>query len=468
MEALKTTPVPFENSYVGLIVVTILMVICVVGFYQFTKVSEVVNNWEKYRCDVSVLPFAGFYGKDATENFEYCMTHMLTQKASAFTGPFASVLTIIVGGMMTFMQSLNSFRVMLGSLTGGVGKVFQEFSDRFSFLYNNIQITSTRMQFLFKRLISSFISIIFLGSSAVTAGMNFGDTFLFKFLDTFCFDPETVLELSGGAVKAVKNVELGSVLSDGSRVVSVYRFYSRGVPMVRFSGPHGPVVVSTNHYMKGAGAETDKWIRCEDHPDARLLGDWGSNRPLVCFDTDTHRIPFGKYIFSDYDETNATDVASMMLVDARLNNVAHEDLPTHYDWPYMPCVSPETHVKMKDGSRKAVKDCTIGDELETGVVIGMVARLVRQVCMYRGVAVTPSVGVWTSGAPGDGTGQWIRAGFMSPVHTLDGEEVFMMPLVMSSSIIPIVGAGGEELMIRDFMELMSHDIEGPTEKAMLG
>jgi hypothetical protein len=86
--------------------------------------------------------------------------------------------------MMTFMQSLNSFRVMLGTLTGGVGKVFSEFTDRFNFLYNNIQNTAVRMQFLFRRLMSSFISIIFLGSSAVTAGMNFGDTFLFKFLDT--------------------------------------------------------------------------------------------------------------------------------------------------------------------------------------------------------------------------------------------------------------------------------------------
>jgi hypothetical protein len=44
----------------------------------------------------------------------------------------------------------------------------------------------------------------------------------------------------------------------------------------------------------------------------------------------------------------------------------------------------------------------------------------------------------------------------------------MMPLVMSNSTIPIVGFNGEEFMARDFMELMSHDIEGPTEEAMLG
>lgn len=479
MEALKDTPSSFQNSYVALIAITVLMVVIIVGVFQFSAFTDVVENWEKYRCDVSVMPFAGFYGKNAEENFNYCMSAMLQSKASSFTGPFATILTTIVGAMMTFMQSLNSFRVMLGTLTGGVGKVFTEFTDRFNFLYNNIQNTAVRMQFLFKRLMSSFISIIFLGSSAVTAGMNFGDTFLFKFLDTFCFDPETVIEVKGKGYIPVKSVELGAVLADGSRVSSVYRFYSRGVPMVVFNGSYGKINVSTNHYMKNA---EDKWIRCEDHPDARLLSNWGSDRPLVCFDTDTHRIPIGGYVFSDYDETNATDVPTMKLVDSVINNVKLDDLPTHYDWSYMPCMRPETDVKMKDGSKKQLKDLTIGDVLETGTVIGVVARYVRQLCYYQGTALTPSTAVWVPApvdeaqaeakakakAEAEAQGKWIRAGFLAPVHTLDADTVFTMPLVMSNSTIPIVGFNGEEFMVRDFMELMSHDIEGPTEEAMIG
>jgi hypothetical protein len=160
----------------------------------------------------------------------------------------------------------------------------------------------------------------------------------------------------------------------------------------------------------------------------------------------------------------------MKLVDSVLNNAKMEDLPTHYDWSYMPCMRPETDVKMKDGSKKALKDITIGDVLETGTVIGVVARYVRQVCYIGGAVVSPSTGVWVpcSSASGSAAGKWIRAGFLAPVHTLDADTVFMMPLVMSSSTIPIVGINGEEFMVRDFMELMSHDIEGPTEEAMLG
>jgi hypothetical protein len=159
----------------------------------------------------------------------------------------------------------------------------------------------------------------------------------------------------------------------------------------------------------------------------------------------------------------------MKLVDSVINNVKMDDLPTHYDWSYMPCMRPETDVKMKDGSKKQLKDLTIGDVLETGTVIGVVARFVRQICYYQGTALTPSTAVWVPGeADAPDSCRWIRAGFLAPVHTLDAETVFMMPLVMSNSTIPIVGINGEEFMVRDFMELMSHDIEGPTEEAMIG
>jgi hypothetical protein len=450
-----TPPIPTEKSYLPILIVSILMGIIITGVYQFTKISEVINNWEKYRCDLSVMPFAGFYGKDVEENFNFCMTGMLTSKAKTFTSPFATIIATIMGAMMTFMESLNSFRVMLGTLTGGVRKVFQEFSDRFNFLYNNIRTTSTRMQFLFQRLISTFISIIFLGSSAVTAGMNFGDTFLFKFLDTFCFDPETSITIRDVGRIPVKYVKLGSMLSDGSKITSVYRFYSRGVPMVRFNGSEGPIIVSTNHYMKDIH---DTWIRCEDHVNATAIGDWESDRPLVCFDTDTHRIPIGGYVFSDYDETNATDEATMRLVDGILNGSDYATEP--YSWPYMPCVEPTTAVKLKDGSTKPVRECFIGDELETGVIIGLVARTVDKICVYEGVRMTPSTLVWVAAEQ-----RWIRVGHMCPV--VQESQPMYMPLVMSTSTIPIVSAHGKELMVRDFMELLSHDIEGPTEEAML-
>jgi hypothetical protein len=462
-----------ENSFTGLLIVTVILIVAFIGFKKLTDVKEVVENWEKYRCNVSVMPFASFYGKDAQENFSYCMNSVFMSKTGAVTGPFASILTTIVGTMMQFIQSLNSLRLMLGTLFGGVSKVFQEFTDRFKFLYNQIRVTSVRMQFLFKRLFTTFISIIFMGTSAITAGMNFGDTFLFNFLDTFCFDPDTLIDISGRGKIAIKEVNLGDVCSDGSVVTSSYRFYSHGQEMVNFTGVDGPITVSTNHYIRQSpimsSEETVKkalWIRSEEHDDATLIGPWVRHTPLVCLDTNTHHVPIGGYVFSDYDETNSTDTLTMRMIDSMINNMDHAELPDQYDWPYMPCLGPRTNIRMKDGGLKPLYEIKIGDQLSTGIVIGLVYRSVNEAVVYNETIMTPSTLVWTPGsAGGSGSeGKWIRAGFISPVFKLEESSVMIMPLVMSTSTVETEHG----VTVRDLMEIMSHDIEGPTEQMMLG
>jgi len=447
-------PVKSGPSYfiIGLIVVVCLII--VVAVYQWVNYKEISENWDQYRCDLTVMPFATFYGKDSKENFDYCMKSMVASKAGAFLGPLTPIITAIIGAMMSLLDSINSVRLQFGTLFAGIGMVFREFKQRFDLVAGQIKMTTVRMQFLFQRLFSTFTSIIFMGSSAMTAGMNFGDTFLFSFLDTFCFDPETLIDISGKGVVKVTAVELGDKTSDGSEITSVYRFYSRGQAMVQFAGKHGPIVVSTNHYIKDAD---DRWVRSEDHADAVEAGWWDSHRPLVCFDTNTHKLPIGGYVFSDYDETTDTDSATMKLVDGVINNMRVEDLPQQYDWPYMPCMFPSTELKMKDGTKKELRDITIGTELAAGKVIGLVLRHVEHVVEYKGVYMTPSTNVWVADVA-----RWVRAGFLAPVHRVPG-AVMMMPLVMSTSTVETASG----VAVRDFIELLSHDIEGPTEKALL-
>lgn len=474
------TPTPdistIENSFTGLVVVTVILIVAFLGFQKATDIRETVENWDKYRCNVTVIPFASFYGKDPQENFSYCMNSVFMSKTGAVTGPFASILTTIVSTMMQFVESLNSFRLMLGTLFGGVTKVFQEFTDRFKFLYNQIRVTSVRMQFLFKRLFTTFISIIFMGTSAITAGMNFGDTFLFNFLDTFCFDPETIIDISGRGKIAIKEVNLGDVCSDGSVVTSSYRFYSHGQEMVNFTGSDGPITVSTNHYIRRSPIMSSPetvakapWVRSEEHADAVPVGPWIRHTPLVCLDTNTHHVPIGGYVFSDYDETNSTDTLTMRMIDSMINNMDYAELPDQYDWPYMPCLGPRTNIRMKDGSLKPLYEIKIGDPLSTGTVIGIVYRSVEQAVVYNETVMTPSTLVWIgSSQNGSGSrceeGKWVRVGFISPVFKLEPPTVMIMPLVMSTSTIETEYG----TTVRDLMEILSHDIEGPTEQMMLG
>jgi hypothetical protein len=118
---------------------------------------------------------------------------------------------------------------------------------------------------------------------------------------------------------------------------------------------------------------------------------------------------------------------------------------------------PSTELKLKDGTKKELRDITIGTELVAGKVIGLVLRHVEHVVEYKGVYMTPSTNVWVADVA-----RWVRAGFLAPVHRVPG-AVMMMPLVMSTSTVETASG----VAVRDFIELLSHDIEGPTEKALL-
>jgi hypothetical protein len=149
----------------------------------------------------------------------------------------------------------------------------------------------------------------------------------------------------------------------------------------------------------------------------------------------------------------------MKLIDSMINNVKPDELPNQYDWSYMPCLHPTTPIVLKDGTVKELREITIGSQLKSGTVIGIVVRHADQLIDYNGIYMTPSTNVWIAD-----TAQWVRAGFLRQVHAMPEKIVMMMPIVMGSSTVEIDGG----IVVRDLVEILSHDVEGPTAEAVLG
>lgn len=408
---------------------------------------EVSRNWPKYRCSPMIMPFAKAYGYDTTENFNYCLQKIFQGQVGGVTGPFATIMSSMVTNMMKFLQNLNSLRVMLATLVGSVTKIFQEFVDRFKLILSQVKITGLRLQALMRRMFATFYAVIYMGLSGVTAGLNFTDTIIFRFLDTFCFAPETPIVVKGKCSIPIKDVLLGDVLENGSVVTSTYQFQSDGQPMVYL----GDIHVSTNHLVQHNGS----WIPAGEHPDAKDGGIWngGPSRPLICLDTNTHTIPLGSYIFSDWDETSESDEATMLLAEQRLNGCfADGSRP----WLYQPAMDPELSVRMKDNTFKKLREICVGDELSTGRVVGAGYRTVTSVCITEhGATVTPSTLVW------NGT-SWIRAGRMS--EPTEVKKQFRTLVVLGQSMVE--AEHGE--VFRDMLEVHSPDMEEPTNEALRG
>ena len=92
------------------------------------KITEVKQNWSKYRCDPSIMPLAGFVGPDGTDtvtNFSHCLANSTGDLMGQFMAPLkaTSGMTNILGG--SIMNSLQSVRKM-GDFSNFLGGFMME------------------------------------------------------------------------------------------------------------------------------------------------------------------------------------------------------------------------------------------------------------------------------------------------------------------------------------------------------
>jgi len=431
----------------GFIIITLIFIGAMWGFSKIIDVETVKNNWEKYRCRPDVMLMADYYGHNSTENMEFCLKNGFDKRAKEAIGPFYTYLGTFVQVLMTMLNGLNSIRMIFATIVGSATQVFREFSGRIQALFYRFQMSAIRMKMLMGRVFATMYAVIFMGMSGIKATQNLGNTFLFKFLDTFCFDPDTRIVLFSGAEIPIKNVQIGDTLQGGQRVTAVFRFAADGQTMVKLPGN---IIVSTNHYIQHDG----KWILSKDHPDAQPYDDWNGHneRPLICLNTDTHTIPLGKYIFSDYDETEKGDSEAMKMATDILNGTKSTPGTPETTEPIsseMAC-SGLTFIKTKDGSVPATH-ITLGTELNHGTVVGIVKKECKRVCNINGDYFAAGTCIWS-----EADNKWMRAYELSDVIE-SYPMAFYSFVVTPSAIIETTS----NTVFRDYVEVHSKDLETP-------
>jgi hypothetical protein len=390
---------------------------------------------------------ADYYGHDSSDNMEFCLKSGFDSRSMGAVLPFYSYMKGFVDVLMNMLSSLNSIRLTFATLVGSVTNIFSEFSSRIKSLFFSIQTTSIRMKMLMGRIFASLYAIIFMGMAGIKATTNFGNTFLFKFLDTFCFDPDTIVLMKEGAVR-IRDVAIGDHFITGERVTATFAFKADGQAMVDLGG----VVVSTNHYVSYQG----KWIKAEKHPDAFQVADWagGAERPLICLNTDKHSFPVGSYIFSDYDETEKGDEAAMKMAMDMLNGPVPVPVPvptpaTKQKSSAMAC-GKETLLETNLTPVQAHK-ITLATPLTQGEVVGTVKKECYEVCTYKGERFAPGTAVWSE------YNSWVRVGDLVPVEKLAIPEIFYSFVVTPSACITT----SQGTVFRDYVEVHTPDLEIP-------
>jgi len=314
------------------------------------------------------------------------------------------------------------------------------------------------MKFLMGRVFAMMYGVIFMGMSGIKAGQNFSNTFLFQFLDTFCFDPDTPIEVVGKGSIPIKDLRIGDILENGKeKVTATFKFVADGQPMVFFPArnQNPGILVSTNHYLLHNG----KWIKASEHPDALPANPWngGKERPLICLNTNTHSFTLGGYKFKDYDESEEGDEEAMRKAEEILNCGKSTSKTTDSTMTF----SPNTILKGKNGQLIPASQIVLGEELSHGTVVGIVKKETVATCEIDGVNMGLGTLVWLPSK-----NSWIRAGDLVVIEEnskiLQNPETYYSFVVSPSAIIETSSG----LIVRDYVEVHSPDMESSYSEAL--
>lgn len=411
------------------------------GIQTIADIDHIKADWANQRCSPFIMPFAGYFGFNAKENFDFCMGKIFSAQAQPFLGSITGIFGQFTSVLQSMFNSINSLRNVIASLGGGINVIFQEFTERISMFFFKLRLTAIHMKSLFMRMYAILFSVMYMGMSGISGMSSFTNTFLFSFLDTFCFPGETELIVKDKGRIPIKDIQIGDVLLPGHSIVTgTFEFEARGQPMVQL----GPVTVSTNHYVMYEG----KPIKAGNHPHATSMGSWKSSAHLYCLNTNNHIIPVEYLEFMDYDETSAADKETMNWIEQRLNAEKKERSYSFTEYGF--AIDEHAMIRTASGEVIKAKDIRVGDSLfGKGMVAGTIRKEVHEVSLLEnGVELTPSTLYWDVSSE-----KWKRIGDRYPVQSCKKQMISFV--VIPHSMIELENG----FIVRDYMEICSPDSE---------
>ena len=427
-----------STSLVVLIIIGILIIITIYGTTSLFDIQSIKDDWENQRCSPMIMPFASLFGYNTKENFDFCMKHIFESHSQPFSSSIGTMFSNFTALLQSIFTSVNSLRNTLSTLGGGINNVFQEFTNRIVQFFFKLRMGSIHLKSVFLRMYAILFSVMYMGLSGISGISSFTNTFLFSFLNTFCFPGKTKIYVKEKGLVSIKDIKIGDILLPGNTEVSAtFELYAKGQPMVQL----GSIIVSTNHYIMYKTLP----IKAGNHPNAIKIDNWNTDEPLYCLNTTTHKIPVKHLTFLNYDETREGDKDTMNMVDSIVNG---RPMKTEYPFRQYAFGLSKIKIKMMDGI-KSVDNIKIHDKLNNGsTVVGLIKRKVTEICKINDMIITPSTQYWDST-----TNMWKRIG---QVYKIYNETCILYSfIVIPSSQIELENG----MIVRDDMEICSPDSE---------
>lgn len=291
-----------------LVCLILLLFVILFMFNTFSVgIKNIKKNWNVYRCNPSVMPFASYFGHDPVSNFTYCIQNMQTSYMGHLLEPVHYIISTAENSLNAVMTDINWIRKKIESF---VGNILTIVSSIFS-IFINIIIQFQRIMIKIKDTIMKIISIVMTLVYVMEGGIKTGESTMAgpigSALRFVCFHPETEIELSDGSKKEMQNIDVGDLIKGNSTVLATLKLKGNindpinGYYKIYSDELKKDIYVTGQHYI--FDKKEQKFIHVKDSNLSKKVDDKSKEtKHLSCLVTNDHRIRIGEHEFWDWED----------------------------------------------------------------------------------------------------------------------------------------------------------------------
>jgi len=284
---------PTGKNWFNFIYINVLFTLYILGVFIYCRIKEIKKDWPLYRCNPIYMPLAD----NINENFVYCVQTMQTNYLQYLLQPLIFITKNIGGMVGGLVGQVEAVRAMFAKLRTFIPNIFTNLFGSFSTLTIEFEKISVGIRDMLGKTTGVLLTIMFILEGSIktmTSGYNFVAGI------GKCFHPNTQVELKNGTIKPMKEINLGDILKDGSRVESVMQIDNKvdKIPFYVIKNSGNDIYVTGSHFVYDS--TLSKFVKVENYSKAQLTDvrtEWFS-----CLITSNHKIPIGNEIFWDWED----------------------------------------------------------------------------------------------------------------------------------------------------------------------
>jgi len=292
---------PSGKNWMNYLYINLAFGIYIAGVFYYSQMAEIKANWPLYRCNPMYMPLAD----NIEQNFTYCVQNMQTGLMGYLLQPLTYVTSSMSNTLGGFSGQINSVRGMFDKVRTFITSTIQSVFGVFLNLVIEFQKITISINDLIGKIIGTMVSLMYILSGSITtmnSTWNGPPGQMIRALGK-CFHPETSVKLKNGTIKAMKDIDLGDILENGSIVESVMKIDNKQNPIPLYV-IKGEGVNKEDIYVTGShlvlNNDTKQFIKTEDYFNVKLSDkktEWFS-----CLITSDHKIQIGNEVFWDWED----------------------------------------------------------------------------------------------------------------------------------------------------------------------